>query len=166
MSFSKENKNIFAKKQQKENFISWSRSKFCFLRTGEEALCWNSPRGKNFLTVEHICCTTFSVSLSLSLSLSLCLSLSVPSPVWPDVEVKSSPNFRKVIQKWLVSHSNFYLKSDVFQNSPKRHHAFGQICEKIFHQELSRVAQSGHTCPNQPNTQYKNISNTNNNSRY
>ena len=37
------------------------------------------------------------------------------------------------------------MTSDVFQNSPKSHHAFGQFCEKNYHQELSKIAQSGHT---------------------
>ena len=42
--------------------------------------------------------------------------------VWPDVEIKSSPNFSKSCPT--PSHSSFYLKRDVYKE-PKRHHTFG-----------------------------------------
>ena len=38
------------------------------------------------------------------------------------------------------NHNNFYLKSEVFQNSFERSLSFG-IC----HQDVSKIAQSGHT---------------------
>ena len=39
-------------------------------------------------------------------------------PVWPDVGIQSSPK---------GSHSNFYLKNGVFQNSPKSYQIFGLL---------------------------------------
>ena len=54
-------------------------------------------------------------------------------PVWPEIDVKSSPNFPRVAQK--VATVVF------FQNSSKSHQTFGVTFERKF----LKIAQSGHT---------------------
>ena len=49
--------------------------------------------------------------------------------VWPDVWIKSGPFFPSF---QIRSHSSFCLKSDVFQNGPKRLQKYlGYFCKKI-----------------------------------
>ena len=52
-----------------------------------------------------------------------CLIKFVVSPAWPEVTIKSSPNFPQVVPK--VDTVVFYLKSNTFLNSPKSHQFLG-----------------------------------------
>ena len=49
-------------------------------------------------------------------------------PVWPDVEVKSSPNISKSGPK--SSHISFYLKSNVFSKCSKSYPTFGLLLKE------------------------------------
>ena len=62
--------------------------------------------------------------------------------VWPEVGVKSGPNPPKVAPK--VSTAVF-CKSTILHNSPKCCSTFGLLLKEICPQELSKIAQSGHT---------------------
>ena len=64
-------------------------------------------------------------------------------PVWPDAEIKRSPNFYKGCPK--SSNSSFYFKSDVFQNSTKIHHKIGPLLKENLRPRPFEIAQSGHT---------------------
>ena len=64
-------------------------------------------------------------------------------------DIVSYPTHNPItIQKLLRrrSHNSLNLKSDVFKNSPKVTKKLGYFCTKIAGQELSKSAQSGHTC--------------------
>ena len=64
--------------------------------------------------------------------------------VWPDVEIKSSPNFTKRCPK--ISHSNFYLKFDAFQKRAKSRPYIWVNSERNFVTKYHcKIAQSGHT---------------------
>ena len=56
--------------------------------------------------------------------------------VWPDIGVKMFP---KVAQ---IDATAVFPLSDTFQKSPKSHQCF---CKQNCCQELSKIAQSGHT---------------------
>ena len=56
--------------------------------------------------------------------------------VWPDGEIKISPNFSKTCPK--INQSWFYLKSYVFQKSPKVTVHLGYFWKKNCSQELSK----------------------------
>ena len=62
--------------------------------------------------------------------------------MWPDVGIKNYPNSPKVAHK--VDTAVFAFKM-VFLNSPKVIKYSGYFCKKICCQELSKIAQSGHT---------------------
>ena len=68
---------------------------------------------------------------------------SQPSPVWPDDEVKSSPNFSKGCTN--ISHSWFYLKGCVISKEPKKSQCIWAIFETSWRQIFF---QSGHTATN------------------
>ena len=61
--------------------------------------------------------------------------------MWPDVAIKSHPFLRNCPKcNW----SSFYLKSTMFQTSPKSYPIFWLVCKKMGRQNLTKVAQSGH----------------------
>ena len=64
--------------------------------------------------------------------------------VWPDVEIKSSQSFPKVAQKGATVILTL-LRRDLFQIGPKSHQIFRQLWKKACGQDLSKIAQSGHT---------------------
>ena len=62
--------------------------------------------------------------------------------MWPDVEIKSRPNISQICQnvaRWVLP------KTWSIQNTPKSNQIFGLLCVKNYRQELSKLAQSGHT---------------------
>ena len=63
----------------------------------------------------------------------------------PDDWIQSCPNLSKSCPK--SSHSSFYLKIASFKITWKVSNYFGYFCKKICRQELSKIAQSGHTGP-------------------
>ena len=58
--------------------------------------------------------------------------------VWPDVETKCSPSYSKSCPK-------SSLTSLTFHNCQKVTNHLGQFCNKIYCQEIPKIAQSGHT---------------------
>ena len=86
----------------------------------------------------------FSVSKS-SLLTRACNWLTLPRSrrpwwwrsVWPDVEIKSCPNFPKDVLK--IAAAVFLIKNDVFQKSPKGSTHFGYFSKIIWFQELSNL---------------------------
>ena len=69
-------------------------------------------------------------------------------PVWPDVGVKSSPNFSKSYPR--SSHNSFYVRVRFFKIAQNDANNLGYFCEKFCHQKLSKIAQSGHTGAHAP----------------
>ena len=65
------------------------------------------------------------------------------SLVWPDAEILSRPNISKSCRK--SSYSSLCKKMDVFKTAQTVNIHLGYFCKKICHQELSKIAQSGHT---------------------
>ena len=65
--------------------------------------------------------------------------------VWPDAEIKSSPNVSNNCPK--ISHCRFYLKCDVFQKSPKRHSTFWLLFEEIFYPRTFKNRPIWSNCP-------------------
>ena len=63
-------------------------------------------------------------------------------PVWPVVRIKCCPKFPKVAQK---ATQQFFLKNDVFKVAQNDTQYLGYFCRKFWHQEVSEMAQSGHT---------------------
>ena len=65
------------------------------------------------------------------------------SSVWPDIWIKSSPKFPKVAQKIA---KQFLYKSSVFRKQLKiSPNVWTTFVKEICCQELSKIAQSGHT---------------------
>ena len=62
--------------------------------------------------------------------------------VWPDSEIKSSPKFSKSCQK--LASADITLKV-IFNSAQKVTVHLGYFWKKICSQELSKIAQSGHT---------------------
>ena len=69
-----------------------------------------------------------------------------PQPVWPDVEIKSSPIFPMFAQKESTEILNW--KVPFFKIAPKVIKYLGYFLTKICSQDLSKIAQSGHTALN------------------
>ena len=63
--------------------------------------------------------------------------------MWPDVGIKSSQIFPPNLPK--RSNSSFNLKCDLFKITQNVSEYLGYFCTEICHQELSKIAQSGHT---------------------
>ena len=63
--------------------------------------------------------------------------------VWPDGEIKRSPNL--TVSSLNNSHNNFYLKGLVLQSSPNCQCIFGQLWWKNVTQNLQKSPTSGHT---------------------
>ena len=57
--------------------------------------------------------------------------------VWPDVEIKSSPNFLIDAQK--LATSGFYLKSDTFVCCPKINKIFGLLLKEYLFQKSTNL---------------------------
>ena len=82
-----------------------------------------------------------------SLLLLLLLSTTSVTKCWNKMQ-QNCPKSKvaQLLQKHpKISQSSFYLKSDIFQNSPKIVNYLGYYCRKMCHQDLSKIAQSGHT---------------------
>ena len=62
--------------------------------------------------------------------------------MWPDVGVKSSAKFSIKCQKVVIAVIIIKLGFLNYQKVPKY---LGNVCKKFFDQELSKIAQSGHT---------------------
>ena len=63
--------------------------------------------------------------------------------VWPDPEIESSPKNSKSCPK--RNYTSLCMKMDVFRTAPKVNIHLGYFCKKICHQELPKIAISGHT---------------------
>ena len=61
---------------------------------------------------------------------------------WPDVGIKSCSNFSQSCPKWVAT-AVFVYKAR-FYNSQKVTKYLGYFSKKICHQEVSKIAQSGH----------------------
>ena len=86
-----------------------------------------------------------ALSLSLSLSFSLIHPLLCSCSVWPDVRVKSSPNVSKSYSR--ISYISFQIRVMFFKIAEKVANKLSYFCEKFCHEELSKIAQTGHTAP-------------------
>ena len=64
--------------------------------------------------------------------------------MWPDAGLKKLPNFFQKLTKYLISMAFFKL-IDLFKNYPKVNNFLGYFWVRICCQELSKIAQSGHT---------------------
>ena len=58
------------------------------------------------------------------------------------LEYKVVPNFSKVAQKVTTA---VFTYNGAFQISPKSQQTFGQLLKIIYHKNLSKITQSGHT---------------------
>ena len=86
-------------------------------------------------------CLKFLIANYLSVSLSKATAPCSLETVLPDVKIKSHPYFSKVALK--VSKA-VLLEIHSFSGSKVTKY-FGYFCEKIWHQELTKITQSGHT---------------------
>ena len=86
----------------------------------------------------QICLTTRPIRLFISFYLR-----ERQRAMWPNVEIKRSPNF--TISSLKSCHSSVYLKGVFFKGAHKVNEYLGNLSEKICHQNLSKIAQSGHT---------------------
>ena len=83
-------------------------------------------------------CTYLSSTLNATT-----FSFFIHSPVWPDVRIKSSPNYPNNDRK---GDTAVLLKSNVFQSSLENCQVFGPLLlEKTCSQDLWKIAQSVHT---------------------
>ena len=72
----------------------------------------------------------------------LCEARSQSFPVWPDVEIKSSPSFSKSCPK--MSNASLYLRIILFTLAQKVTINFVDFKKKIRLQDFSKIAQSGY----------------------
>ena len=72
-----------------------------------------------------------------------CTLDNLPPAVWPDAVIKSCPNFSKTCPN--SNYISFYFKVPILQINPKSYKVLWLFCIAIWHQDLSKVAQSGQT---------------------
>ena len=80
---------------------------------------------------------------NILLKISRCSGLEWVATVWPDVGIKSSPIF----PKWHKKPHAFLPKMSCFWKNPKYAKYLHYFCTKNCPQDLTKIAQTGHTDP-------------------